>query len=709
MKKLIVFLLFLLNLSIGYSQENKEIDSLKRLIAVEKNDSIITELYFKCYLQCKENELDKQKYFLDKIIQIVQKTKSKRNLGRYYLIYAFWKSDNAQYDSALIYHNKSLEIALSISDSTRIVYNYKWLSSINYFHGPNYAEVLKNAQNALNYSPSIADSIFCYRMMAAVFGDLKQYKRAFQYYDVALSIAMRNNHLKEIAATNIDIGDLYKNIGENLKALDYFLANKEIQEQIDWNLSLLYGNIGEAYLNIQKFDSAIQYFNKGLAMRNCYKKDSVAIITNIIKLKYQTKNYGQVIYFSSKYLPLIKKSNRNDYLSMIYKINSSVYEQLNDLRKSLDYYKLYKSISDTIFNEGFNKQIADMEGKYQLNIKEEQIKSQNIELQNQKLKAEQQRKQSWFMVVVTILSLLVVVFIAINLYNKRKANRLLTMQNHQITQQNEEITTQSEEIQKQHGIVTKQKKELTDSIHYAKRIQTAMLPSVNILNEVYPENFIFFKPRDIVSGDFFWMRKINHYFVIAAADCTGHGVPGAFMSMLGMSLLNEIVTRREITQANQILDALRSEIKVSLGQTGKATESKDGMDIALCVINTQTNELQFSGAYNPLLLVRNNEIIEYKANRMPIGVHLVEKPFENTLVQLQNNDCIYLFSDGYIDQFGGEKSDKFKRKRFDQYAPTRFRSTKGTSCPNPHQLDWHRKRATGRYVGYWGEGVVRYY
>lgn len=213
--------------------------------------------------------------------------------------------------------------------------------------------------------------------------------------------------------------------------------------------------------------------------------------------------------------------------------------------------------------------------------------------------------------------------------------------------------------------IAKQKQEITDSIQYAKRIQNAILPPLDQITASFPNHFIFFKPRNIVSGDFYWMKQIKQYSVIAAADCTGHGVPGAFMSMLGISFLNEIAGREDINHASEILNELRNYVKVSLRQTGKEGEAKDGMDIALCVIDNTNLEVQYSGAYNPFLLYRDNELMEIKADKMPIGIHIREKDsFTNNGYQLQKGDVFYLFSDGYPDQFGGEFNRKFKMKRF---------------------------------------------
>ena len=244
-------------------------------------------------------------------------------------------------------------------------------------------------------------------------------------------------------------------------------------------------------------------------------------------------------------------------------------------------------------------------------------------------------------------------------------NDELVAQQHEILAQRDEIERQRDVAENQRDQITFQKKEITDSIHYARRIQTAVLPSEEYANSILGDHFILYKPRDIVSGDFYWMTKQENKLIITAADCTGHGVPGAFMSMLGVSFLNEIVTKERCFQANEILNKLRDYIKTTLSQTGKENEAKDGMDIALCVIDTEHNQLEFAGANNPLYLVRNGELIEVKGDNMPIGIHGgEERRFKNNIIELQKDDMAYIFSDGYADQFGGPDGGKFKTKPF---------------------------------------------
>lgn len=218
------------------------------------------------------------------------------------------------------------------------------------------------------------------------------------------------------------------------------------------------------------------------------------------------------------------------------------------------------------------------------------------------------------------------------------------------------------EIQDKNAIIEQKNKDITDSINYAKKIQQAILSDIDEIKSYLPESFILLKPKDIVSGDFYWFTHRNNVTLVAAVDCTGHGVPGGFMSMIGNTFLNEIVGEKGIMQPDQILNELREKVIHALRQKGDLLESKDGMDIALCAING--NKLLFSGANNPLWLVRKNQIKEFSADKQPIGIYPNSKPFTLHTEDLQKGDTLYIFSDGYADQFGGPKTKKFGYRNF---------------------------------------------
>jgi len=249
-----------------------------------------------------------------------------------------------------------------------------------------------------------------------------------------------------------------------------------------------------------------------------------------------------------------------------------------------------------------------------------------------------------------------------------EVNKLLLEVNKLLKEHKDEMIMQRDMAAGQRDKIAEQRREIMDSIHYAEKIQKAIMPDQSRMSEIFDDHFVFFRPLNVVSGDYYWATRKGSKMVVVAADCTGHGVPGAFMSILGITLLNEIVLKREIDTASEILDELRENIKFTLSQKGTAGEQRDGMDMALCIIDYEAMKLQYAGAYNPLYLVRNSEMIEYKPNKMPVGIFVVdnENNFTNHRISLQPGDTLYLFSDGYIDQFGGEKNTKFKSKQFKQ-------------------------------------------
>ena len=239
----------------------------------------------------------------------------------------------------------------------------------------------------------------------------------------------------------------------------------------------------------------------------------------------------------------------------------------------------------------------------------------------------------------------------------------LTDRNRQLWDMSVSIEKERQHIQTLKNEIEAQHKEVTSSIRYAKLIQNAVLPSEEILKESFEDVFLFWRPRDIVSGDYYWMRRIGNTVIFTVADCTGHGVPGAFMSMLGVAFLNEIcVNFTPDTTPAQILEDMRQKVITTLNQRVNITEQKDGMDMALCILDLSTMKMQFSGANNGVYHVRGSQLTEYKAIKNPIGIHPKMKPFENTDIDVQHGDYIYMFSDGFADQFS-DTGKKYTSKR----------------------------------------------
>jgi len=281
-------------------------------------------------------------------------------------------------------------------------------------------------------------------------------------------------------------------------------------------------------------------------------------------------------------------------------------------------------------------------------------------------------RKAWYQTWIFRIVFVLFVFVSVWLFykarikvleaQKKRLEAQVRERTHELEEANIEIEAQRDLATNQRDQISHQKKEIEDSINYAERIQRSLLPSKVILESTVPDYFIMFRPRDVVSGDFYWSSRMNGKLIVTAADCTGHGVPGAFMSMLGIAYLNEIVNKLKDLTANEILNYLRDKIIHALGQTGKEGGSKDGMDMALCIIDPEEKIMQYSGANNPLYLVRNGELIETKADKMPVAIHERMDSFTNHEIQLVKGDSVYICSDGYADQFGGPKGKKFMYK-----------------------------------------------
>jgi serine phosphatase RsbU (regulator of sigma subunit) len=447
----------------------------------------------------------------------------------------------------------------------------------------------------------------------------KQYNEALKIYESIKILCLRQNNKHVYAGTIGNMGNVYADMGEKQKGLDYQLeAVKLFEEQGDKEgMTICYSSIGASYNDLENYSKALEYYNKGLALA-----EEMKTAEDLIEI-----HYGM----------------------------SRAYEALGDYKKAYENFKVYKQYNDSIFSEGNTKKLTELELNYQFENKQKEISLQR--------ELEKERFKRWIYVAVAgILLLLAVVTIVYRNNRQRKKT------NEQLQLFNTEIVEQKEELQQKNTIIEIAYNDIKSSINYAKRIQEAILPIKDEIKRSFPESFVLFKPRDVVSGDFYWFTKHNHKNIIACVDCTGHGVPGAFMSMIGNTLLNEIVNEKEIEKPSDILNLLHERVRQSLKQNLESTETRDGMDIALCVIDIVNNTLEYAGANRPLYLIRDNNLNEIKADKMSIGGDKMEedRSFTNHQLEIKKKDIIYMSSDGYADQFGGEKGKKFMVKRFHQ-------------------------------------------
>jgi len=297
----------------------------------------------------------------------------------------------------------------------------------------------------------------------------------------------------------------------------------------------------------------------------------------------------------------------------------------------------------------------------QIAMMNEQLKKIGEQESKIKIQIETLEKQKLVLYFV-ILALLLVSFLGYYIFRgykiKKEANIRLEEKNRTISFQKDEIEKQRDVAAAQRDQIAYQKKHITDSILYAKRIQTALIPSLELFSDKL-EHFVLYKPLAIVSGDFYWVSSQGNFQIIISADCTGHGVPGAFMSMLGVTMLNEIVNGKRILMPDQIIENLRQGVIKSLNQVEEEDSVKDGMDIAVCVVDFDKNTLWYAGANSPLYLVRGTDLIHYRSDKMPVAIHYKMESFTLHKIDIQKGDAFYIFSDGYTDQFGGPKEKKF--------------------------------------------------
>ena len=480
------------------------------------------------------------------------------------------------------------------------------------------------------------------------------------------------------------------------QAIEYFTQSAELNKLHNNKNGLknIYYNIGLIYSDMADYTNALNWFNQGLEIaRELKQKDGIytGLLNKASVLKNQNQN-TQAIENLQQALSYAKELNNLKLIRACYGMLAENYEIIGDSENTMKYFELFATVDKHIKSEQIkeieaksNEQVqkvqqekvltekaltekSDQLAETQETLKEQEkiAHQQQLELEVKELaikeKEAQLRNEKIIRYGISII-FIVILFFSIILYRQFKAKKEA---NKKLEKQNVQIKIQKEEIEKQRDLAHQQKKDITDSIEYAKRIQTALLPPLSFIRRSLPEHFILFKPRDIVSGDFYWMMNKDDKIIIAAADCTGHGVPGAFMSMLGTAFLSEIVNKiienKHIysLQANEILNQLRNYIIESLHQSGAENESKDGIDIALCIIDPDKKKLQFSGAHNPLYLIRNNELIVYKGDRMPVSIHQnANISFTNHEIDINEDDIIYIFSDGFVDQIGGPKKRKF--------------------------------------------------
>ncbi len=516
------------------------------------------------------------------------------------------------------------------------------------------------------YAQKIKDrvkEIKCLNAIGNVYRDIDRYDGALQSYKEALMLSKTYGLGAKVYLIEYNIAIVFGDLGQCDSAIfhchkilhDIRTEHRKGEDYFEYGVySVLLSN----YTTLRNKDSVEKYAPMVL---NNYKSvgDKLNYAGNLFNVGYfyyTIKDYKTAEnYFSQA---LAENPQNMEMVIDITKNLGNTYAKLSNTAKAAEMYNDVIHLKDSLYKIQTVDKLSEMEVKYETGKKEEELKRMGAEKEITDLKA----KQSQIWLIAASAGILFVVVIAVVLFkqnkNRQQANKLLQHQNDEIVHQ---------------------KKEITDSINYAKRIQLAILPPDKMVQKLLPNAFVMYKPKDVVSGDFYWMEEKNGIIMFAAVDCTGHGVPGAMMSVVGLNLLNQAVKEKGLTTPSVILKHLDSGVTDTLRQSGDTDSIKDGMDLSLCSYNPKTLELQYAGAFNNLWVVRKSisssyklqnkfevffeeDLLEIKADKFPIGSNLdgVADNYTNHTLQLQKGDCIYLYSDGYADQFGGPKGKKYK-------------------------------------------------
>jgi serine phosphatase RsbU (regulator of sigma subunit) len=480
------------------------------------------------------------------------------------------------------------------------------------------------------------------------------YEKALLNFSAALKIYSEIGDLQSKSNVLTDFGSLFYDLKDNEKALEYFLQALKLNEELKDNGGIAGGlnNVAVIYEEMKNYSKAMEYHQRSLSLnRNLSNPRGISTSLYNIGLIYESqKQYDNAIPYIDSALLYAKEADALELMKEYYYTLSTIYYAKNDYKRSLENYTLFSETKDTLVNQDKNKLIVEMSTKYQSEKKERQnqILQQQNDLQN--LSLNRQRIINYSVTLGLVLVLVLAFFIYRGYRQKQKANVQLEEKNLIIEEKNK--------------IVEEKNKDITDSIRYAKRLQSAILKPEDAISDYFSDGFILFRPKDIVSGDFYWFEKFGNLSLVAAADCTGHGVPGAFMSIIGCNLLSQAVNEYAITEPAAILNSLNKGLSKVLQQKGEKQAVTDGMDIALCVFNSDTMMLEYAGAYNPAWLMRDGKLTELKADKFPVGAFVdnTVRIFRNHKIPVQKGDVVYLFSDGYADQFGGPEGKKFKYK-----------------------------------------------
>ncbi len=574
---------------------------------------------------------------------------------------------------SLGYSIDSIETLLENSTGINKINYYKILTEHYIYHSPDKAIRLANELLILaeNYDSTYVIE-YCYQILGEAYFFQENYENSLNYFKKFLATQVEKENRMGIGRAYNNMGIVYRALEKYREAIDCYEKSMAINHELNdiSGLSSTYNNLGVLHEHLNLFGQARDYYNKSLEIE-LKLKDNEGISTSYLNLggvHLKLGNYQLAIDYCNKSVELCEKYSYYHSLELNYDILYQIYKETEEYKKALEFLERFYDLKYNRINEETSTQIAELELKYQSNKQEQEI-----------LLLQKQKRQRSILNIIGFSILFIILILASILLRinklRRNNNQILRTRNVEVLQQKEEIEAQRDEIEAQRDEIKrqrdlselqttkiiKQNKDITDSIEYAKHIQIALFPDKITLQKILKNGFCLFKPKDIVSGDFYWVGYAQNKSIIVAADCTGHGVPGAFMSIIGINFLNEIVYDENIITPNEILNELRKKIIKTMVHANRIEESKDGMDVALITIDYDTMKLEYAGAYNHLYYIHDHMLNVIKADRMPVGIS--EKsiaPFTNHTLDIHCGDIFYLFTDGFADQFGGPLRKKFR-------------------------------------------------
>ncbi len=480
------------------------------------------------------------------------------------------------------------------------------------------------------------------------------YDKALSYFRKVLAYAIKKNDPYMLTQSYNNIGGVCLNTNQFDSAFSCYKSALKIAKENKFKslANTILGNLGDTRKNQGKWEEALVFYFQEYeeAKREDLYKGISGSLSGIIEVYKKQKKYDLALKKMEEYKKHASDNNGISDLIEVYGNSAEIYLAKGMYKEAYAAKDRYFSLKDSIGSDDIKKQVFELHEQYQGERKDNEILKKTAELEKEQLVTKQRSSERNILLIIVVFAVVMIGFVLRGYFQKKKYNQ--------------EITMQKNEAEQQRELVEEKNKEILDSINYAKRIQQAILPPDNFIRKYLPNSFVLYQPKDIVAGDFYWMHISKENIIIAAADCTGHGVPGALVSLVCSNALNRTVNEFAITKPGEILDKVRDLVMETFSKS--ENEVKDGMDISICSINSKTKEVLWSGANNPLWYLSNGVLQEIKADKQPIGKGYIEKPFTTHKVNLAIGDMLYLFTDGYPDQFGGPNGKKFKYKKLQE-------------------------------------------